>query len=119
MIEPASNRFDALDDLWLTQVGQFVTELDHEVGSVSRRSEPVVGAKGEVSSVVLSLSSAGVFTAAVEFFKAWLGRDQTRSLKVSFTADGRVQAFEIDGGLSKEAFDGIVQALAEHLASAV
>ena len=118
-IEPSSARFDPQDDRWLTQVGQFVGDLNREVGGVSRSIEPVPGTMGGLGDVVISLTSAGVLTSAVEFFRAWVGRDASRSIKVSLAADGRVQAFEFDGKLSQERFDEIVGTLARSLPGAV
>jgi hypothetical protein len=116
-LEPVSGRFDPLDDQWLIQVGEFVVELNHEVGGVERLSQPVPGTKGSAGHILLSLGSAGVLTASVEFFKAWLGRDQTRSLKVTWTADGGLQTVELSGtDLSKDVVDGVQQALAKGLA---
>ena len=102
----------------MTQVGEFVVELNEEVGGVERLTEPVRGTKGSASHIVLSLGSAGVLTAAVEFLKAWLGRDQTRSLKVTWTADGGLQSVELSGtDLNKDVVDGVQQALAKGLGS--
>lgn len=55
------------------------------------------GTKGGIDVIILALGSAGVFTAAVEFFRAWLQRDRTRSLEVTHTVDGREETIVIRG----------------------
>jgi hypothetical protein len=114
VLEPGSTRFAALDDRWLAQVSDFVRQLDREVGGVSQPAQPVPGAKGELSSIVLTLGSAGVFTTAAEFFKAWVGRGNgTRSLKVSWNQDGSPQSVELTGGdLDEASIDRIANSVA-------
>jgi hypothetical protein len=115
-LEPVSHRFDALDDRWLTQVRDFTTELEREVGGVTRRTEAVPGAKGGIETIILALGSAGALTAAVEMFKAWLGRDDTRALKVSFSTGGEVQSVEITGEeVDDESVDAIMDAVRNRL----
>src|SRR5260221_10678514 len=92
-LEPVSTRFEQLDDRWLTQVSDFARDLERQVGGVSRPTQSLPGAKGGLSSIVLTMGSAGVFTTAVEFFKAWLGqRPGTPSLKGSWTGKGALQS---------------------------
>jgi Effector Associated Constant Component 1 len=115
-LEPVSERFDAVDDRWLDQVAGLVSELQDGVGGVSRRREPVEGTKGALDSILLSLTSAGALTAAVELIKAWLTRDRSRSVKVTWAADGSVQQFELAGSeIDPAAFDQIVRAVSRQL----
>ena len=115
-LEPVSERFDASDDRWLDQVAGFVTELQDGVGGVTRQREPVEGTKGALDSILLSLTSAGALTAAVELLKAWLSRDRSRSVKVSWTADGSVQQLELAGSqVDSAAFDQVVSAVVKQL----
>jgi hypothetical protein len=115
-LEPVSDRFDASDDRWLDQVAGFVTELQDGVGGVERQREPVEGTKGALDSILLSLTSAGALTAAVELLKAWLSRDRSRSVKVSWAADGSVQQLELAGSqVDSAAFDQIVSAVTKQL----
>jgi hypothetical protein len=72
-LEPPTDRFDALDDRWLEQVDGFVAELDQEVGGVDRDRAAAAGGKGfDLANIVLTLGSAGAFTATVEVIKSWL-----------------------------------------------
>ena len=115
-LEPVSERFDSSDDRWLDQVAGFVTELQDGVGGVTRQREPVEGTKGALDSILLSLTSAGALTAAVELLKAWLSRDRSRSVKVSWTADGSVQQLELAGNqVDSAAFDQVVSAVVKQL----
>jgi hypothetical protein len=115
-LEPVSERFDSSDDRWLDQVAGFVTELQDGVGGVTRQREPVEGTKGALDSILLSLTSAGALTAAVELLKAWLSRDRSRSVKVSWTADGSVQQLELAGSqVDSAAFDQIVSTVVKQL----
>jgi len=90
VLEPRTDRYDPDDDRWRNQVGDFVASLRDEVDGVRRELTPVPGTKGSVESLVVSLGSAGAFTAALEFFRAWLGRDRSRSLDITWhTEDGK------------------------------
>lgn len=87
VLEPQSDRYDADDERWRSQVGDLVDGLSREVGGVRRELTAVEGTKGSVESLVVALGSAGAFTAAVEFFRSWLGRDRSRSLDICWTAE--------------------------------
>ena len=81
VIEPRSDDYDAADDRWRAQVGTLQRDLAAQVETFQRsRSEP--GAKGTVDEVILALGSSGALTAAVECFRAWLQRDNNRSIDV-------------------------------------
>ncbi|HWC69258.1 MAG TPA: hypothetical protein VG478_14410 [Acidimicrobiales bacterium] len=115
-LEPVSERFDAADDRWLDQIAGLVSELQEEVGGVSRRREPVEGTKGALDSILLSLTSAGALTAAVELLKGWLARDRSRTVKVAWSADGKLQELELSGAqVDPAAFDQVVRAVAQQL----
>lgn len=119
-VQPLSRRLDELDDLWLDQVGAFAVELRAAADDLSMVGEPRPGTKGLLGSIVVSLASAGSITAMVELAKAWLGRDRTRSLKVSWSAEGEIQSLELSGaGLDDDAFDDLTQALTEQIVGRV
>lgn len=86
-IAPGSERFDADDDRWRKQAGDLYTELRREVDGVERHSTAVPGSKGTIESVILALGSANAFSAAVLCFKAWLQRDRSRFLEITWTND--------------------------------
>jgi hypothetical protein len=71
------------DPDWEAQVQVLLGDLEEHVGHVKHQpvpSEP--GKKGAITAIILALGSAGVFTAAVEVFKSWLGRDKKRSIRI-------------------------------------
>jgi hypothetical protein len=85
-----SVRYDPDDARWGQQVGQLVGELTREVGTVRVVSEPQPGSKGGPEAIILALGSAGAFTAAIQVFRAWLARERSRQLTVTFQ-DGTIR----------------------------
>jgi hypothetical protein len=85
---------------------------------VSTPVEPVPGTKGGTTSIVVSVVSAGAFTALVELLRSWLTRDRTRSVKVTFgEGGGGLAGFEMDGdGLDPELLDDLLRAVTERVA---
>lgn len=118
-IAPATGRFDAEDQRWLDQVVALVTDLRKEVGGVAQRRLPQPDTKGAVSEVILALSSAGAVTAAVECFRAWLGKDKTRALTVTWPRDdGTEQTVTVTGdGIDQASFQALAEAIARRLGS--
>ena len=111
-LEPASSRFELNDERWLLQVADFVRELDRAGGEVSRRGTPMSGKKGTAEQIILSLGSAGTFSASVEFIKAWLGRDRSRRLKIKWFENGKLQSLELSGKDFDVAAFGRIKSLA-------
>lgn len=115
-IEPFTTRFHPDDERWRAQVSQLHSALADEIGGVRRHRVPVHGAKGGVETVILALGSAGAFTAAAEYLRAWLGRDKTRSLEVSWTADGHQHVVTIRGeAMDASSFRAVAEAAARRL----
>lgn len=116
VIEPRTGRFDPDDDRWRRQVSDLVNGLDAEVGGIRRESEQVPGAKGSVDTVILALGSAGAFTATVEFLRAWLTRDRSRRLDLSWEADGRTERVTVSGdAVDMTALNRVAQAFADRI----
>lgn len=102
-IEAESENLDPSDDRWIQQINLLLTDLQAEVGKVRKEVVPVQGRKGGIETIILALGSAGAITAAVEIFKAWLGRDRTRSLRLSTIKEGKEQTvFATGKGMSEE-----------------
>ena len=101
-IEPQSDKYDHSDDRWIDQVSGLKQDVRREVGGISREVEIEEGKKGGVESIILALGSAGAITAAVDIFKAWLSRDRTRSMEVSFEVEGRETKIKVSGTTSDE-----------------
>ncbi|MDQ6949616.1 MAG: hypothetical protein M3256_26055 [Actinomycetota bacterium] len=115
-IEPGTSRFDPDDDRWRAQVSQLYSGLGDEVGGIRRNHVSVPGAKGEISNVILSLGSAGAFTAMAEYLRAWLGRDKNRSLDVSWTVDGEEHTVSMRGeSMDNASFQVLAEAAAARL----
>ena len=113
VIEPRSSRFDEDDDRWRSQVRDLYRDLDAEVGGIHRRSRHVAGTRGTVDTVILALGSAGAFTATVEFLRAWLSRDRSRSLSISWDVEGREERVSVSGdAIDGTALDRIAEAVA-------
>ena len=117
VIEARTERFDPADDRWLRQVNDLVNGLDAEVGGVHRKTERVAGAKGVAAdTVILALGSAGAFTAAVEFLRAWLTRDRSRRLDLSWEADGRTERVTVSGdAVDMTALNRVAEAFADRI----
>jgi Effector Associated Constant Component 1 len=82
---PNSARYDADDDRWHDQVADLVHELRTETGALRIARTPVPDTKGSLDSLILALGSAGVFTTALDVLRAWLARDKTRSVDLTYT----------------------------------
>ena len=117
VLEPRTERFDPDDDRWRRQVSDLVNGLDAEVGGVRRKTERVAGAKGVAAdTVILALGSAGAFTAAVEFLRAWLTRDRSRRLDLSWEADGRTERVTVSGdAVDMTALNRVAEAFADRI----
>jgi hypothetical protein len=113
VLEPHSDRFDPADDRWRAQVSDLYAGLDQEVGGIRREAQRVPGAKGTIDTVILALGSAGAFTTMVEVLRAWLTRDRSRRLDVSWDVDGRAERVTVSGdAVDMKAIDRIAEAVA-------
>ncbi|WP_432994553.1 effector-associated constant component EACC1 [Dactylosporangium sp. CA-233914] len=114
-LELVSERLDADDERWLAAEADLLGSLREEVGEVSVVRTAAAGQKGALDTVVLALGSAGAFRAAVACFRAWLQRDRTRRVRITWRDGDAVQEIEIDSaGLSGPAFERLARALDAH-----
>lgn len=86
-VEPRNPDYDDDDERWRDQVGTLYSELRLHVDTV-QRARQIEGAKGTLDELIVALGSAGVFTAAVSCFRAWLQRDRSRRLDVRWEENG-------------------------------
>jgi hypothetical protein len=100
-IDARNDDYDPADDRWRDQVVGLHSEL-RAAADVSFRARPVAGTKGSIDELVVSLGSAGAFTAAVECLRAWLGRDRSRRLDVRWDEGGIERYITLSG----DAIDG-------------
>ncbi|MFE0379495.1 hypothetical protein ACFW1M_28865 [Streptomyces inhibens] len=94
-LEARSERFDEDDDRWRSQVLLLHTALDEAAGPLERRFEPVPGTKGALSDMVLHLTGPGIVAGVVAGLTAWLKRDRGRSVRLTWTVDGRCGEFTV------------------------
>ncbi|MFE3882268.1 hypothetical protein ACFXPQ_04990 [Streptomyces lydicus] len=64
---------------------------------MERRSEPVSGTKGALSDMVLHLTGRGIVAGVVTTLAVWLKRDRGRSVRLTWTVDGRRGGFTVMG----------------------
>jgi hypothetical protein len=96
VVEPRNDQYDSDDEGWRDQVAALYAELSDSVDTV-QRGRQVAGAKGMVDQLIIALGSAGVFTAAVECLRAWLGRDKDRRIELRWTQDGHERSVTLAG----------------------
>ncbi|MGP3927245.1 effector-associated constant component EACC1 [Streptomyces sp. 8N616] len=110
-------KFDPEDPRWLDEVATLNVALRKEVGTLSLRGVPESGAKGAVEAVTLALGSSGALTAAVACFRAWLARDKTRTLTVTWTDDqGAEQTLTVTGDhVDQASFQALAEAAGRRL----
>ncbi|MFF2964081.1 hypothetical protein ACFVT1_35505 [Streptomyces sp. NPDC057963] len=116
-VQPGSGRFAPEDQPWLDQVAALHTALREEVGAVVRRGVPQPGEKGAFDTTVLALGSSGALTAAVACFRAWLARDKSRTLTVTWTdGAGAEQRLQVIGdNIDQASFQALTEALGSRL----
>lgn len=91
-----NERYDEDDPRWRDQVADLVRELRLGTSSVHSRRTPVPGTKGTTDQLIITLGSAGAFTATVQILRIWLARDKHRVVEVTFSgADGSPQTVRI------------------------
>jgi hypothetical protein len=112
-IEPLSDRYDPLDERWQDQARGLYVALKEEVGGVRKEAERAEGTKGGAEAIILALGSSGAFVAALEAFRAWLGRDRGRKLVISYEEGGQKKQLEVSGdGMDRATFQEIATAAA-------
>ncbi|MEU5155539.1 hypothetical protein [Glycomyces sp. NPDC021274] len=83
---------------WRREVAALHAELHRETGRVATQSMPVSGTKGGVVEIILALGTSGALLSAVQVFRAWLGRDKTRTITATWTdEDGKERRFTLTG----------------------
>ena len=114
--DAAHRSLDDGDERWRQQVQSLIKELK-DIGRVSRVEAPAQqGKKGvELAQIILALGSAGALTAAVQIFKAWLDRDQNRSLRIRAGAKTLVvEGEKISEATLREALQAAIATSASH-----
>lgn len=108
-----TDRYDAASRQWRAQAAELHASLRDEVGSVSLRSDPAPGSKGAVEAVILALGSSGALVVAEHCFRAWLGRDKTRSLTVTWTDEtGEERKVSVTGErLDQRSFQALTESI--------
>lgn len=119
VLQPSTDRYDTDDDRWLRQVSEFFVDLEKEVGGVRRLVTPVTGTKGGVSEIILALGSAGAFAVSLDYFRAWLARDKSRKLDITWTMGGQKETISVQGdGIDQSTLKTLADAAAKRLGEA-
>jgi hypothetical protein len=114
-VEPHNDGYHPDDDRWRRQATALYAELD-AVTDVERHTRPVPGTRGAVEQVIVALGSAGVFSAAVECLRAWLGRDRGRRIDIRWDEDGVEHFVTLTGeGVDVETVREISRAVARRV----
>jgi Effector Associated Constant Component 1 len=103
-VEPRNEEYDRDDEGWRDQVVTLYADLHTNVDVVSRGC-PVEGdaaKKGGLDQLIIALGSAGAFSAVVDCFRAWLGRDRDRRIDIRWDDENGV---ERSATLTGEAID--------------
>jgi membrane-associated two-gene conflict system component 1 (EACC1) len=95
-VEPHNDQYDPDDDRWRDQVATLYEDLHAQVDTI-RRGRPVSGTKGTVDQLIIALGSAGAFHAAVDCFRAWLGRDRDRRIDIKWDENGAERSVTLTG----------------------
>ena len=95
-VEPHNDSYDPDDEGWRDQVATLYADLDAQVDTV-RQGRPAGGTKGTVDQLIIALGSAGVFGAAVDCLRAWLGRDRDRRIDGRWVENGVERSVTLTG----------------------
>jgi hypothetical protein len=114
-----SEKYDADDDRWRGQVGELVHQLRTETDALRLERTPVPGTKGAIDELIISLGSAGVFTAVEQVFRSWLARDKTRSIQLSYKdGKGHMQKLQVAASnAAEDVFAPVLNAVAHQIES--
>ena len=95
-VEPRNDHYDPDDDRWRDQVATLYADLQAQV-DIARRGCPVEGTKGTIDQLIVALGTAGAFQAAVDCFRAWLGRDRDRRIDIRWDENGVERSVTLTG----------------------
>lgn len=113
-IDAYSEKYNPSDSRWIEQVNDLISDCQRQVGRVRAERKPQEGMKGGFESIVVALGTGGAITAAVDLFKAWLSRDQSRCLKVKFGEGAEAREFELTGvSINEDVLQQFVKAAKE------
>lgn len=112
-ISTGTSKYTPDSPQWRREVADLHNELHRGTGAVQEASIPVPGTKGGFVDVVLALGTSGALVAAVEIFRAWLGRDKTRELTVVWTdEDGKEKRFTVTGKhIDQRSFEALSESI--------
>jgi hypothetical protein len=117
-IEPRSDDYQPDDDRWRDQVTGLYSALQDQA-DVVRRGSAVAGTKGTLDAFVVALGSAGAFTATLECFRAWLGRDRSRRIDVRWEENGAERFVTLTGdAIDVDSVRDIAKAAAQRVGGA-
>ena len=117
-VDPRNDQYDPDDDRWLDQVALLRQALDAQVDVIPGERQ-VPGAKGAIDQLIIALGSAGAFQAAVDCFRAWLGRDRDRRIDIRWTSGGVERSVTLTGeSVDVDTMKDVAKAAASQLGGA-
>jgi hypothetical protein len=117
-ISAQSGRYDPDDDSWIAQATDLYQTLREDVPGYRSESVPRQGTKGTIDAVILSLGSAGAFSAAVECWRLWLSRDTSRKITINWTRAGHNEQIVLEGeGVNNDTFARLTETVRQRIAT--
>lgn len=112
-IEAETSRYAPDSPQWRNELAELHRMLGAEAGTVSLRpNEGTKGTRGAIEAVILALGSSGSITAAVMCFRAWLGRDKTRTLNLTWTDGQREERVTLTGeNIDQRSFQTLAESI--------
>lgn len=115
VVVPRSDDYEPTDPRWRSEVTTLTRALEQQV-AVEQQATAAEGKKFGVIELVAVLGSAGAIRAAVQAFQAWLKRDRSRHLTLTWEIDGQPGRIDLDGeAASEEGTRQVLQAALDKL----
>jgi hypothetical protein len=102
ILTTSSDRYASHDESWRRQVAELHRSLQLGGVDIRREERSVDGKKAGIEVVILALGSAGVVKAANDAFRAWLGRDRSRHVRLVVMQEGRESSLELSADLMSD-----------------
>lgn len=109
---PFTERFDASSDRWAEQVNDFAAELLATGDPVQLRTEPVMGKKGALTTILVEIVSGSLTTLTAQTISDWLRRDRSRGARLELDMGAGASAtVELRGDTAPEERERLIRSL--------